>query len=166
VSNRQEWRHADVKEQMLPEGVWQQEPDKVQWVDDATGLDCLIVRGPAGALCGYVGVPEGHPCFQKEYDDVNVDVHGGLTFADLCHEGQGEGRGICHIPLAGRPDKVWWLGFDCYHLFDFAPMKRCRDYGRGDFGDPQDVYRNIGYVEGQVTHLAAQLASVREAAVS
>lgn len=37
-------------------GVWDSEPDKIQWQDAETGLPCLIVRGPVGALCGYVGV--------------------------------------------------------------------------------------------------------------
>ena len=66
------------------DGPWQSEPDKIQWLDEATGLPCLIVRGPVGALCGYVGVPEGHPHFEQKYDDVDVRVHGGLTFASFC----------------------------------------------------------------------------------
>ena len=37
-------------------GEWTDEPDKLQWVDEATGFDCLIVRNSLGALCGYVGV--------------------------------------------------------------------------------------------------------------
>lgn len=45
------------------DGLWQNEPDKMQWQDEATGLPCLIVRGPVGALCGYVGVDERHPAF-------------------------------------------------------------------------------------------------------
>ena len=67
-------------------GPWDQEPDKRQWQDEATGLPCLIVRGPAGALCGYVGVPEGHPAHGKDYDDVEVSCHGGLTFARGCSD--------------------------------------------------------------------------------
>lgn len=48
-------------------GPWQEEPDKIQYVDEATGLPCLIVRnGPTiGALCGYVGVLPGHPLHGK-----------------------------------------------------------------------------------------------------
>src|SRR5437868_4216905 len=33
-------------------GPWWDEPDKVQWIDPATDLDCLAVRGPFGAWCG------------------------------------------------------------------------------------------------------------------
>lgn len=68
------------------DGPWQSEPDKKQWLDPETGLPCLIVRGPHGALCGYVGVPRSHPYYGKHYDheDVSVEVHWGLTFANLC----------------------------------------------------------------------------------
>src|SRR4051812_44340660 len=96
-------------------GDWQDEPDKVQWQDEATGLPCLIVRGPSGALCGYVGVAEGHPLFAKEYSSADVEVHGGLTFADFCQQTTNEARHVCHVPAPGEPDHVWWFGFDCAH---------------------------------------------------
>lgn len=51
----------------LPEGPWTDEPDKAQWIDEATGLDCLIVRNGMGTLCGYVGVDEDHPFFGVGY---------------------------------------------------------------------------------------------------
>lgn len=57
------------------DGPWQSEPDKRQWQDDATGLPCLIVRGPVGALCGYVGVPEGHPAYGLSYDGTPDKEH-------------------------------------------------------------------------------------------
>lgn len=67
-------------------GVWANEPDKIQWRDDSTGLPCLIVRNGLGALCGYVGVAEAHRHYGKGYDDVGADVHGGLTFAAGCSD--------------------------------------------------------------------------------
>lgn len=51
------------------DGPWKNEHDKVQYTDPVTGMPCLIVRGPSGALCGYVGVNEGHPCYEKGYED-------------------------------------------------------------------------------------------------
>lgn len=65
-------------------GEWQDEPDKKQWRDEATGLPCLIVRNGSGALCGYVGVPRNHVYYGSDYDKVDVEVHGGLTFAGKC----------------------------------------------------------------------------------
>ena len=54
----------------LYKDIWLNEPDKANWIDEATGLDCMIHRGQSGALCGYVGVPESHPSFEKDYHDV------------------------------------------------------------------------------------------------
>ena len=43
-------------------GPWQDEPDKLQWPDPATGAPCMMIRGQAtGAWCGYVGVFPSHP---------------------------------------------------------------------------------------------------------
>jgi hypothetical protein len=145
-------------------GEWQSEPDKVQWIDAATNLDCLAVRGPHGAWCGYVGVASEHPAFGKGYGDVDVDVHGGLTFAHECCEGP-ENRAICHLPFAGRTDNVWWLGFDCAHCFDQSPgsdarLRRIASY-RGPIPLPDEVYRPLAYVREQCATLAAQLGAMK-----
>lgn len=136
-----------------PRGEWDAEPDKMQWQDDATGLPCLVVRGPVGALCGYVGVAEGHPLHGKSYSDdavYDVRVHGGLTFDGPCQERE---HGICHIPAPGDPDPVWWFGFDCAHGGDKAPAY---DHGILSDGD----YRNLAYVQNECRELAEQLKAV------
>lgn len=63
---RIEYRTQDKSD--WPRGPWDNEPDKIQWQDEVTGLPCLIVRGPVGALCGYVGVPKSHPAYGLSYD--------------------------------------------------------------------------------------------------
>jgi hypothetical protein len=154
-----EWRTIDKGG--WPDGPWRDEPDKKQWRDPATGLACLVVRSEhSGALCGYVGVTPGHPLYGRGYDDADVSVHGGLTFAGACRPGGDESVGICHRPEPGEPDHVWWLGFDCAHLFDLAPgMTRYMSV-------PDTVYRDLAYVEEQVTGLAAQLINpARESTV-
>lgn len=151
------------------DGEWQSEPDKVQWLDDATGFDCLAVRGGGGAWCGYVGLPPGHPCYESGYDHIRVrdadgdedwpNVHGGLTYDGFCQEGDDESKYVCHVPLEGRPEKVWWLGFDCNHSGDWAPGYR--DH-HGD--DPMfsrsawEAYRDLAYCQRETRKLAAQLA--------
>ena len=158
----QTWNFVD-KSAWPIRGEWDAEPDKVQWIDAATGFDCLIHRGPSGALCGYVGLPPGHKYHGAGYDAVEIphperddtypDVHGGLTFADSCSETpRADGGGICHIPAEGRPADVWWLGFDCAHCDDFCPSYATeRSYG---------CYRDLAYVKRQCADLAKQLASV------
>jgi hypothetical protein len=150
------WQFPEVHPPIA--GPWADEPDKAQWIDSATGLDCLIVRsGSSGALCGYVGVPPEHPWHGLYFDAVDVQVHGGLTFADRCEEWAEDGRGVCHVPEPGRPADVWWFGFDCAHAFDLAPAYEHRSppvFGR------DDVYRDFAYVQAEVTQLAAQIATV------
>ena len=149
----QQWTHAHLDKASWGDGPWQQEPDKVQWVDAATGLDCLAHRGLAGAWCGYVGVPEGHPDFKRDYNDVPVSVHGGLTYADLCQENPDPCEGICHVPYEGRPDHVWWLGFDCAHAGDLSPRFDRRLPSLLEY----NTYRTLDYVKAECAQLARQL---------
>jgi hypothetical protein len=147
------------------DGPWRSEPDKIQWQDEATGLPCLIKRNHMGALCGYVGVAEGHPWFKKGCDAVygmfpnGVDVHGGLTFADFSQDESSPDdipHRICHIPGPGEPHRVWWLGFDCSHAFDLAPGMR--EYSSR--AHSENVYRDVPYVEAQIRNLAKQAQEV------
>lgn len=155
-------------------GPWQDEPDKEQWQDEPTGFACLIKRNPLGALCGYVGVPEGHPWHGSGYSpgyategDLSpalrlldeVSVHGGLTYADSCQEGP-EDKTICHVPGPGEPEPLWWFGFDCAHAWDVAPAMAARERARGypPISLGEDVYRTRAYVKAECASLARQAA--------
>lgn len=151
----------------LPAGPWDAEPDKVQWVDRETRLDCLALRNHWGSWCGYVGLQEWHPLFEVEYMDVPYvfsDVHGGLTFSDLCMEDERpQGQRVCHIPPPGSSDRVWWLGFDCGHSGDLIPgmIRHHESFLRAN---PQfrglhlgETYKDLRYVQREVTSLARQL---------
>lgn len=84
--------------------------------------------------------------------DSVLDVHGGITFTAFCDEAHGEGRGICHIPAPGEPDRVWWFGFDCAHYNDLSPSRDC--FGGGE-------YRNVAYVASECASLAKQLKAMQ-----
>ena len=142
-----------VDKSTWPDGPWKKEYDKVQYTDPATGMPCLIVRGPSGALCGYVGVDEKHPFYKKSYEEVPVDAHGGLTYSAHCTEGE---HGICHIPEEGEPDNVWWLGYDCAHLGDLCPAH----HGFGSFGY-EATYKDMDYVKEGNADLARQLVALK-----
>jgi hypothetical protein len=128
-------------------GPWDGEPDRIEW--RYKGLPCLMVRTDMGSLCGYVALPSEHPLFEKNYDDIGVNVHGGLTYASHC---QGA---ICHVPQNGEPDNVWWLGFDCAHGGDFIPkFNKYEVLGIRNF---PGKYRDTQYVKKEVERLADQL---------
>ena len=160
-------------------GPWDGEPDKISWTDAATGRPCLIVRSPMGALCGYVAVDPGHPLHGVDEDLPDLVVHGGITYTDRCQPTESEAEGVCHIPEPGRPEDVWWLGFDCGHfddlmpglLADIASTRRSiglfADLARTGrsprlFGG--STYRPVSYVVAQVEALARQLVDAAPAA--
>ena len=63
--------------------------------------------GSGGWGNGYVAIPKNHKLYGVQYDDIDVDVHGGLTFSD---------HGI-----TGQPDDtkgMWIIGFDTLHYGD------------------------------------------------
>lgn len=157
--------HADCEEHkklMLevgqPPGEWDKEPNRVEWKKD--NLSCLINRNPELlSLCGYVGVPKTHPLHGKPYQDIDIDidVHGGLTFSGRC-----SGL-VCHKQAQGEDD-LWWFGFDCAHGMDIMPFdairvidgpKRLWRTERHRF--LKEAYRNLSYVIDETEKLAEQL---------
>src|SRR3990167_6590733 len=80
-------------------------PRNIDYADsgEAYGLKWYVVEHPTmGHFCGYVLLPSTHSDFRKTYDDIDADVHGGLTYAN-------EEAGM------------WCVGFDCAHVGDFMP---------------------------------------------
>lgn len=141
-------------------GEWDKEPDKVQWVDPKTKLNCLIVRTPMGHLCGYVGIPPSHRLYGKDYDAAynreryDIHVHGGLTFAahEVDDERKAKGSQLFFEDVENS-SKLWLFGFDCAHCDDHTPL-----YASFGMSMPGGVYRTVAYVKSEVTSLAEQLA--------
>ncbi len=100
--------------------------DDIQKAYEELGLrsPITIVKSPPNPYSergwgnGYVRIPEGHPYYEKTYDDIPVDVHGGLTFSD-------------HIFENGKHfSDGYWVGFDTAHYGDDLqswPMVRVMD---------------------------------------
>lgn len=128
-------------------GPWNQEPNRVEF--EHSGLPCLLHRNIVGSWCGYVAAPPGHPTFEKDYNDVAVSVHGGLTYAEHCN------GHVCHTPKEGEPDNVWWLGFDCAHARDLIPDLSRRQHLKID-----EHYWTLEEVKEETKQLAEQLAAM------
>lgn len=158
---------TDKKEQTYidktdwPNGAWKDEPDRVSWVDPATGFDCLLRRSPNSfGWCGYVSIHKGHPLYGKGWADEGVcdlEIHGGITYGEPCDEDPI--KGICH--LSESRDDAWWLGFDCGHANDISP-RFLMDYEAIQPGGKiclweHATYKDIDYVISEVESLAAQL---------
>lgn len=64
--------------------------------------------------CGYVIIPEGHPLHGKHHSEINVDVHGDLTFSDLITDDLIERWS----ELSSSDKGKWIVGFDTAHAGD------------------------------------------------
>lgn len=139
---------TSVDKSKWPEGDWMTEPDR-DIFKTADGYDAAILRHPRlGHLCGYVGVPEGHPLhgrpYGEVYDLIDPDVHGGLTYS---------GNGLEEF---GENPSAWYFGFDCMHSRDIVPsMLECSSY-------PNASYRTFAYVKRQVALLSKQISACSE----
>lgn len=129
---------------------WEEEPDRVEFVHK--GFKCLVLRhSTLKHLRGYVALPKEHPYYGCHYDNLNVDVHGGLTFGK-----KGDGK--------DWEPNYWWIGFDCAHAGDYTPgieeMLTTAGFKKGPKGIKgvfRETYKSIDYVKKEVRKLARQL---------
>ena len=151
----------DIPTGMKPgPGPWDQEDDKYEWINEATGYPCIIVRNQMHAFCGYVGIPKNHALAGKSYseiEDAGIDVHGGVTYS-----GEGGVRISIDPSFGFDPDSIYWVGFDCLHAFDLVPsmqamMKRHLPAFKPEDKLYKDVYRTAEYTMEQTDSLAVQL---------
>ena len=73
-----------------------------------------------GYANGYVAVHPEHPMHGKDYNDVDVDVHCGLTFGDSAKVVK-QWKDIEYIgfnSIDEVPDNYWVFGFDTMHYKD------------------------------------------------
>lgn len=167
-----------MKKKYEVSGVWDNEPDEES--GEYKGMKTFIKRGPVGHLCGYVGIPEGHPWFGKDYNDqvnvpkaimerpIDVDKVGAINL--LCAAGKSDDmkEGFLDIVFAidvhggltyasecvpmEKPDGFWWFGFDCAHAGDLVP--------RSTMARSNCIYRDIEFVRQEIKSLADQLEHV------
>lgn len=126
--------HVEVDPDLIK--LIDKEGDFDEWKDVYSGYLCRIRRvKPYSCWCGYVRVPEAHNCSGKSYDDIDVEVHGGLTFSSK------------NFPTDDKIIKgYYWFGFDCGHAGDIIPYLW-----------KDGTYRTKEYVKNEVTELAKQL---------
>lgn len=138
-------------------GPWRAEPDKLAWVDAATGLHCTILRDDDGTLGGYVGLGPDHPLFGFSHDAIpgtlGIGVHGGLDYSEACDDGPEESS-VCHAH-DGHGDPLWWFGFTANRNTDLVPGNPVPTRGIG--AENGRTYKTVGYVYGETVKLAAQL---------
>lgn len=76
------------------------------WYKD--GLRFLVMAHHG--FCAYLGVPIDHPLAGFGYDDIPLDCHGGLTFAEAGDDKY-------------RPKFFYWYGWDYAHYGDYTDFR-------------------------------------------
>ena len=89
------------------------------WTPDNRVIDMLdkgIYKGYHYAIvsfgshpCAYIELPKGHKYYGKDYDDIPIDCHGGLTYSS---------EGL--LPSSNDYHRDgYWIGWDYAHLGDY-----------------------------------------------
>ena len=56
--------------------------------------------------CCYIEIPKGHNLYEKDYKDINIDCHGGLTYSDF-------------RKFPNNEKAKYYIGWDYAHVGDF-----------------------------------------------
>ena len=56
----------------------------------------------------YIEIPKGHLLYAKNYNEIDIDVHGGLTYSDN------------HLQILENGN--WFIGWDYAHFYDYMPL--------------------------------------------
>ena len=117
--------------------IVEKEGDYLEWdykTNSGINYKCRIIRNKyIKHLCGYVILTKDNKFYGKHYDDIPVQVHGGLTFSDF-YEGD------------------WMIGFDCAHHGDITP-------GCGyEHISGMGTYKDMNFVKSECELLAEQIS--------
>lgn len=79
-----------------------------------------------GYRCGYVGLPMESKFYGKSYDEIPVDCHCGLTYADK----------RLHLQ---NDTSTWWIGFDCGHACDGYDVQKIKEL----YSDDENIMKQV-----------------------
>ena len=100
------------------------------------GYEWQIHLNDLGCKCGYIIIDKRHPWYGKHYTDLNLDIHGGITYS--------------------KPENNnWRLGFDCGHCFDLPDPGYEQAYHKL-LKEAGATNKSIEYVEEQCKSLCEQ----------
>lgn len=121
---------------------------------------CVIIGQKMGHRCGYIEIPADHKYYCVEYDDVNIEVHGGWTYSEYTYN---------NYPTEAS-SKSWWIGFDCGHFGDTKDLELIKSFGDDEltkyyvdmearFPERGEV-RTLEYVENELIEAVKQLNNI------
>lgn len=107
------------------------------------GFECLIRLAEwSGHLNGYVKIPKTHPAYFKDYDELDIECHGGLSFSGFLTDRKGE--------------RKWYIGFDCAHAGDLTP-RISEQFPISNLLFGYEIWRDEEYVTDNLKNIVQQL---------
>lgn len=119
------------KDVFVPDGSW----IAVEGGGTYRDHEYIIVLNQSGHRCGYIALSPEHPYSQTpeeqrsllggkprphwDYDSLDIEVHGGLTFMSPDHDLK---------DLLTMPCTDMWIGFDCGHYQDKCDVVMFKKY--------------------------------------
>lgn len=77
----------------------------------------------------YVRVPKTHKMYEKDYDNLNISVNGGLTYSDTM--------------VTGVEKQGWWLGWDYAHCNDFTMWSLHDEFSSGKKWSIDEIFNEV-----------------------
>lgn len=109
------------------------------------GYDCVVLFNRNDIRCGYVFVPKGHKYFGKDYGEVDIDCHCGITYG---------GWGLPNTD----ENEQWVIGFDCGHFEDGTDVEAIKRYfNREPWYIFDGEVRTVEYCENECKKIVDQL---------
>lgn len=167
---------------------WRDDPPLQAWTCE--GILCAIAKG-FSFINGYVQIPKDHPWYGLPYAEIDVDVHGGLTFGpetyrpEITFE-QSEDNPLGPVTIPHRDGRdvaqiFGWIGFDTGHGGDWWTDEELEKAGVDLDGEEEHYRRSIrelyekpsiaayerhhdwtlDELVNEVNHLARQVANAR-----
>lgn len=137
---------VNIRKRFTHQGQWSIEYDNVEWIDEDTGLTCIVRRHTGlGSLSGYIRIPEEHSLYKAKFGDkkiLDLEVHGGISFVHFWDKGHTDFR----------------IGFDCGHAFDYKPL--LSELSKVELNLTNSEYRSMKYVREECKRLAKQIRRV------
>ena len=89
------YTNAEIKSHILSCGI-------------KNNIEYIIINNKGWYPCCYLGIPLNHPLTNKNYNDIPLQCHGGLTFGKVGEDG------------SLLPSGKYWLGWDYGHCDDYV----------------------------------------------
>jgi len=96
----------------------------------------LITFNDMGFRCGYVAIKQDHKLYNDHYDNMDLNVHGGVTFSNKSDH-------VLDPDLIKTSCADKWVGFDAGHAYDGHDLELSKKYF-----NINDVPNKYGYIFG------------------